>query len=145
MVKKVHHRNAIISPAVQNLTQLHADDISLALGYACLILADDEAPISSEKIATILESAGIVVEPFWPQVFGQALQNLDSASITAMFSGSVAAHATASNDTGQSNVKSLMLIELIVAADDEGKVEEEKVAEQSESSDDSDFGMDLFG
>ena len=47
----------------------------LACVYAALILADDDVPITEEKIKTIFTAAGIEVEPYWPGLFAKALQN----------------------------------------------------------------------
>ena len=47
----------------------------IACVYAALILADDDVPITEEKIKTILTAAGIEVEPYWPGLFAKALQN----------------------------------------------------------------------
>ena len=37
----------------------------LACVYAALILADDDVPITEEKIKTILTAAGVEVEPYF--------------------------------------------------------------------------------
>ena len=47
----------------------------LACVYAALILADDDVPITGEKIETILKASGVEVEPYWPGLFAKALQN----------------------------------------------------------------------
>ena len=47
----------------------------LACVYADLILADDDVPITEEKIKTILTAAGVEVEPYWPGLFAKALKN----------------------------------------------------------------------
>ena len=49
----------------------------LACVYAALILADDDVPITGEKIETILKASGVEVEPYWPGLFAKALQNCD--------------------------------------------------------------------
>ena len=60
----------------------------LSCVYAALILADDDVPITEEKIKTILTAAGIEVEPYWPGLFAKALQNCNVKDlITSINSG----------------------------------------------------------
>jgi len=49
----------------------------LACTYSALILADDEVPITAEKISTILKAAKVDVEPFWPNMFARALTSIN--------------------------------------------------------------------
>lgn len=46
----------------------------LACVYSALILADDDLPITEDKINTILTAAEVEVESIWPQLFARALQ-----------------------------------------------------------------------
>ncbi|KAK9051502.1 hypothetical protein SSX86_028129 [Deinandra increscens subsp. villosa] len=43
----------------------------LACTYACLILSDDGIPVTAEKIATILKSANVECESYWPSLFAK--------------------------------------------------------------------------
>merc|ERR1711912_77616 len=45
----------------------------LACTYAALILHDDGIPITEEKLNTLISSAGITVEPYWPSLFAKML------------------------------------------------------------------------
>ena len=81
------------------------DTSELACVYAALILADDDVAITPEKIQTILDAAGVEVEPYWPGLFAKALKNCNVKDlITNSFSncGSTAAvKETAPNDAAQ--------------------------------------------
>ena len=46
----------------------------LACVYSAAILADDDVPITAEKINTILHAANVSVENIWPNLFARALQ-----------------------------------------------------------------------
>ncbi|PRQ31193.1 hypothetical protein RchiOBHm_Chr5g0032771 [Rosa chinensis] len=43
----------------------------LACTYAAAILQDDGIPITAEKIATLVKSANVEVESFWPSLFAK--------------------------------------------------------------------------
>ena len=55
-------------------TDLSRDE--LAVIYSILILADDDIPVSVDKINTILHTANIAVESIWPSLFAKALEVL---------------------------------------------------------------------
>ncbi|KAJ3483063.1 hypothetical protein NLI96_g6560 [Meripilus lineatus] len=46
----------------------------LAATYAALILADDGVEITSDKISSILEAAGVDAEPIWATLLAKALE-----------------------------------------------------------------------
>ncbi|KTW27043.1 hypothetical protein T552_02535 [Pneumocystis carinii B80] len=48
--------------------------IELAVSYATLILADDGVEITSDKLQTLVRSAGIKVENIWTSLFAKALE-----------------------------------------------------------------------
>ncbi|MDJ8942415.1 60S acidic ribosomal protein P1, partial [Clostridium perfringens] len=64
----------------------------LACVYSALILADDEVPITSEKISTILKAAKVAVEPIWPSLFAKALTGVNVRDLITSV-GSAAASA----------------------------------------------------
>ena len=55
----------------------------LACTYAALILADDEVPITADKIATIVKAAGVSVEPYWPGLFANLLASKSIGDLVA--------------------------------------------------------------
>lgn len=103
----------------------------LACTYAALILHDSGVDVSSENINTIVTSAGIEVQPFWPNLFAKILadgeRSLDDIILNpgAVGGGAGAAPAAGGADAAV-----------------EEEVEEEE-PEPSES--DSEMGMSFFG
>lgn len=98
---------------------------------ASLILADAEVEITSEKLITLVNAAGIEeVEPIWVQLFAKALQGQDVNSLLTAFSagGAAAGGAAAGAVAGG-------------AAAEEAAAEEEAPAEEES---DEDMGMGLF-
>lgn len=49
----------------------------LAIVYAALILEDEGAEITVEKVNKLLQAAGVQVEPFWPGLYVKALQGVN--------------------------------------------------------------------
>ncbi|KFM22858.1 60S acidic ribosomal protein P1 [Auxenochlorella protothecoides] len=46
----------------------------LAVVYATLILNDDGVEVSAENINSLVQAAGIEVEPYWPSLFAKLAQ-----------------------------------------------------------------------
>merc|ERR1712233_10621 len=66
----------------------------LACVYAALILADDDVPVTADRITSILKAAGVDFEPYWPGLFAKALESCDLKDlITKIGSGAGAAPA----------------------------------------------------
>lgn len=103
----------------------------LACVYAALILQDDEIAITSEKIQTILKSANVDVEPYWPGLFAKAVEGVDLKNLISNVGSSVGS-APASGGPAQS------------AAAPEAKKEEKKKEEEKEEESDEDMGFGLF-
>ncbi|XP_013411036.1 60S acidic ribosomal protein P1 [Lingula anatina] len=105
----------------------------LACTYSALILADDDVPITAEKISTILKAADYSVEPYWPGLFSKALEGINIKDLISNVGSSVGAApaaggaAPAAGDAGAG------------AAKEEAK--EEKKEESEESDDDMGFGL----
>ena len=51
----------------------------LACTYATLILYDDGQDVTSEKITSLIEAAGVKVEAYWPKLFAKAIAGKDIA------------------------------------------------------------------
>jgi len=109
-------------------------DDELACTYSALILADDDVPITAEKISTILKSANVQFEPIWPTLFARALTGVNVKDlITKAGSSAAAAPAPAAAAAAAP----------AAAAKKEEKKEEKKKEEDSDKEDD-DMGFGLF-
>jgi len=64
----------------------------LAVTYAALILHDDNAPITADKINTIVKAAGLTVPPFWANLYANVLgkHKIDDLIMNAGGSGAPA-------------------------------------------------------
>lgn len=113
----------------------------LACVYASLILQDDDVAITAEKIQTILKTANVEVEPYWPGLFAKALENIDvKGLITNVGSGVGAGPAVAG---GVAAGGATAAAGDAAAADDSKSKKKEKEAEP-ESEEDDDMGFGLF-
>ncbi|CAE6484197.1 unnamed protein product [Rhizoctonia solani] len=104
----------------------------LATTYAALILADDGAEITSEKINAITSAAGIEVEPIWATLLAKALEGKNVKDLLSNVGGGgapAAGGAPAGAAAGGA------------AAPAEEKKEEKKEEEKEESDDDMGFGL----
>merc|ERR1711981_1373712 len=97
----------------------------LACTYAALILADDDVPVTADKLTTILKAASVEVEPIWPSLFAKALAGIGIKDLITSV-GSAVGSAPAAGP----------------AAAEEAKEEAKK--EESEESEDDDMGFGLF-
>ena len=77
-----------------------------AIAYACLILADDDLSVTSEKIKQILAAANLYVDSYMPSIYEQALSTMSTRQIITMFAGGVgAAGAPATADGSAESVE----------------------------------------
>eukprot|EP01100_Stratorugosa_tubuloviscum_P002542 TRINITY_DN159_c0_g1_i2.p1 TRINITY_DN159_c0_g1~~TRINITY_DN159_c0_g1_i2.p1 ORF type:complete len:123 (-),score=76.75 TRINITY_DN159_c0_g1_i2:144-512(-) len=113
----------------------------LACTYAALILHDDNIPITSEKLLTVIKAAGVDVAPFWASLFARVLQgrNLDDLILNAGGSGGSAAPAPTSTASTTTSAAPL------AAAETKREVVEEKQEEEKQEEEDMDMGFSLFG
>ena len=107
----------------------------LACTYSALILADDDVPVTAEKIVTILKAANVQFEPIWPTLFARALSNCNIKDLltkvgSAAASGPAPAAAAAAPAAAAGG-----------AAKAEEKKKEEKKEESEEEDDDMGFGL----
>ncbi|KAI0268469.1 60s acidic ribosomal protein-domain-containing protein [Russula aff. rugulosa BPL654] len=105
-------------------------NIELAATYACLILADDGVDITSEKIITITNAAGVELEPIWASLLAKALEGKDVKELLSnVGSGGGAPAVGAPVAAGGA------------APAAEAPAEEKKEEEKEESDDDMGFGL----
>ncbi|KAL6541460.1 hypothetical protein OROGR_010946 [Orobanche gracilis] len=108
----------------------------LACTYASLILHDDGISVTAEKIATIVKSANLTVESYWPSLFAKLCEKRNIEDLVMnVGSGGGAAVAVAAPAGGISAGSS-------AAAAAAAAVEEKKEEPKEESEDD--LGFSLF-
>ncbi|KAM7277286.1 hypothetical protein ACFE04_019152 [Oxalis oulophora] len=68
----------------------------LACTYAILILHEEGIPITAEKISTLVKSANVSVESYWPGLFAKLTENrnVDDLIMNVGLGGSDAAAAS---------------------------------------------------
>ncbi|KAM7276715.1 hypothetical protein ACFE04_018581 [Oxalis oulophora] len=104
----------------------------IACSYAVMILHDEGIPVTAEKISTIVKSANVDVESYWPSLFAKLASTRDIGDlITNAGAGGGGAAAAVAAPGGAAPAA-------VAAAPAEEKKEEAK-----EESDD-DMGFSLF-
>ncbi|MRB67493.1 hypothetical protein GH825_29330 [Bacillus thuringiensis] len=104
----------------------------LACTYSALILADDDVPITADKITTILKAANVSVEPIWPSLFAKALSGIEVKDLITKIGSSAGSSGPAAAGGGGGGA---------APAAEEAKKEEAKEEEEEE---DDDMGFGLF-
>ncbi|XP_016481971.1 uncharacterized protein LOC107802904 [Nicotiana tabacum] len=101
--------------------------------YACLILNDEDIPITAEKISALVKAANVTVEPYWPLLFAKLAEkrNLGDLIMNVGAGGGGAAVAVAAPAGGGAGAAAA------------APAAEEKKEEPKEESDD-DMGFSLF-
>ncbi|XP_015887970.1 large ribosomal subunit protein P1 [Ziziphus jujuba] len=105
----------------------------LACTYAAALLYDDGIPITAEKIATIVESANLKIDSYWPGLFSKLFEkrSIEDLILNAVSGGVPAAVAApVSGGSGDSAAPA-------------APAAEEKKDEPLDESDD-DLGFSLF-
>lgn len=74
-------------------------DMSIAVSYAALILADDSVEITSDKLQTLLKAANVEVEPIYATLFAKALQGKDVKDLLLNVGGASSAAPAASGSS----------------------------------------------
>ena len=64
-----------------------AEKEELAVAYAALILHDDKLPITAENISTILSTANVKVQAYWPKLIAKILDGKPSSQIDDIILG----------------------------------------------------------
>ncbi|KAK2466585.1 hypothetical protein APHAL10511_001447 [Amanita phalloides] len=105
--------------------------VDLAPTYAALILADDGIEITSDKIITLTDAAGIDLEPIWATLLAKALEGKNVKELLSnVGSGGGAPVATAAaSGAGPA------------AATEAPKEEKEEEKKEEESDEDMGFGL----
>jgi len=108
----------------------------LAVVYAALILADDNVPITAEKLNSLITAAGVTtVEPYWAGIFARAFEGKNVKDLLANVGSGAPAAAPAAAAAAPA----------AAAAAGGAKKEEKKVEKKKEESDDGgDMGFGLF-
>lgn len=70
---------------------MSANTAELACVYASLILHDDGVAITEDKLKTLIDAAGVEVDPVWMTVFARALHGKDLKDLLFNFSSGAAA------------------------------------------------------
>lgn len=124
--KQVHYRRR---PHIQTSKMA---TVELATTYAALILADDGIEITSDKITTLTNAAGVDVESIWAMLLAKALEGKDIKELLLNVGagggtpvGAVSAPVGGSGATEPA----------------EAPKEEEKKEEKEESDEDMGFGL----
>ncbi|EKM78184.1 hypothetical protein AGABI1DRAFT_85883 [Agaricus bisporus var. burnettii JB137-S8] len=102
----------------------------LAATYAALILADDGIEITSDKIISITNAAGVELEPIWASLLAKALEGENVKDLLSNVGSGGGAPAPAAAGGAAAG-----------GAAAEAPKEEEKVEEKEESDDDMGFGL----
>ncbi|XP_009631283.1 large ribosomal subunit protein P1-like [Nicotiana tomentosiformis] len=105
----------------------------VACTYACLILNDEDIPITAEKISALVKAANVTVEPYWPLLFAKLAEkrNLGDLIMNVGAGGGGAAVAVAAPAGAGAGAAAA------------APAAEEKKEEPKEESDD-DMGFSLF-
>ncbi|CAN6440889.1 unnamed protein product [Victoria cruziana] len=76
----------------------------LACTYASLILHDDGIPITAEKIASVVNSANVSIESYWPSLFAKLMEkrSVEELILSAGSGGGGASVAVAAPAAGAS-------------------------------------------
>ncbi|PRP81242.1 hypothetical protein PROFUN_02076 [Planoprotostelium fungivorum] len=103
----------------------------LACTYAALALHDDGIPVTADKIAALLNAAGVTFAPYWPGIFARALGNKNLDDLITNSGGGAPAAAPAASSAP-------------AAGGAAPAAKEEKKKEEPKEEEDDDMGFGLF-
>ncbi|TPX35510.1 hypothetical protein SmJEL517_g02114 [Synchytrium microbalum] len=106
--------------------------------YAALILHDEDIEVTSDKLSTLIEAAGVEVEGVWPVLFAKALKGKDLGEILSNVGGGAAPVVAAAPAAAPAAAE---------PAKDAGKKDAKKEApkkEEPKEESDEDMGFGLF-
>ncbi|XP_055814856.1 60S acidic ribosomal protein P1-like [Solanum dulcamara] len=107
----------------------------LASTYACLILNDEDIPITAEKISAIVKAANVTVEPYWPLLFAKLAEKRNISDLIMSVGAGGGGAAAVAAPVGSAAAGG--------GAAAAAPAAEEKKEEPKEESDD-DMGFSLF-
>lgn len=102
----------------------------LACVYSALILQDDNSPVTVDKLQTLIKTANVDVEPFWPGLFAKAVDSLSLKDLVSNVGAGAGAPAPAAAAGAASEAPAA-----------ESKKEEKKEEEEEEEDEDMGFGL----
>lgn len=108
-----------------------APDNQLACVYAALVLHDDGIPITEDKIKSLIDAAGVKVEPYFPAMYAKLLETVEMDTLI----NNIGAAPAAGGGGGGGGAAA--------GGGDEAPAEEEK-KEESEEEEEEDMDFDLF-
>ena len=56
--------------------------------------------ITADKLSNILAAANISVDAYWPEIYARSLKNVDKATISQLFGGSIQSSSAQPSNTG---------------------------------------------
>lgn len=106
----------------------------LACVYSSLILQDDNSPVTTERIQTLLQAANADVEPYWPGIFSNALTLISLKDLISNISAGAGSGGLPQLATDSTQAET--------GAGNDPKKEDKK--EEGEEEEDDDMGFGLF-
>lgn len=107
-----------------------ASNDELACVYSALILQDANSPVTADSLKTLLKTASVDVESYWPGLFVKALESINLKDLVSNVGAGAGAPAAAGPGAGAA--------EAAPAAEEK---KEEKKEEEEEEDDDMGFGL----
>jgi len=120
--------------AVASLSALSMEE--LACVYSAAILADDDIPVTQEKLTTLIKAAEVEVEPIWPMLYARALTGVNLRNLMTKVGSCAMSAAAPGGGSSAGDAASPQQ-----AAQAESKEESKPAEDSDEDSDDMGFGL----